>query len=118
MESKTAIEALSALAHEGRLSAFRTLVRAGDEGLPAGDLARVLNMPPNSLSTNLGILARAGLVTSRRDGRSVIYAADYDGMASVITFLMKDCCQGRAEVCAPVSAFALSPEKQLTGTPA
>lgn len=108
MEKKFAVDALSALAHEGRLAAFRLLVQAGDEGLPAGELARLLDVPANTLSTNLGILSRAGLVSSRRDGRSVVYAAEYEGMSSLITFLMKDCCQGRAEVCAPVSAFALS----------
>lgn len=108
MEGKAAVDALSALAHEGRLAAFRLLVRAGDAGLPAGELARLLDVPANTLSTNLGILSRAGLVSSRREGRSVVYAADYDGMSGLITFLMKDCCQGRAEVCAPVGAFALS----------
>lgn len=108
MEVKLAVHALSALAHEGRLTVFRLLVRAGDEGLPAGELARLLDVPANTLSTNLGILSRAGLVHSRREGRSIVYAADYDGMSDLITFLMKDCCQGRAEVCAPVGAFALS----------
>lgn len=108
MEGKVAVDAFSALAHEGRLAAFRLLVWAGDAGLPAGELARLLDVPANTLSTNLGILSRAGLVSSRREGRSVVYAADYDGMSGLITFLMKDCCQGRAEVCAPVGAFALS----------
>ena len=108
MESKVAVEALSALAHEGRLAAFRLLVRAGDEGLPAGELARLLDVPANTLSTNLAILSRAGLVSSRREGRSIVYAANYAGMSSLISFLMKDCCEGRAEVCAPIGAFALS----------
>ncbi|MBU6395117.1 MAG: winged helix-turn-helix domain-containing protein [Sphingomonadales bacterium] len=108
MESKNAIEALSALAHESRLSAFRLLVRAGEEGLPAGELARLLQVPANTLSTNLGILSRAGLVNSHREGRSIVYAANYDGMSKLVTFLMKDCCQGRAEVSAPVNELALS----------
>jgi ArsR family transcriptional regulator, arsenate/arsenite/antimonite-responsive transcriptional repressor len=106
MESKSAVASLAALAHEGRLAAFRLLVRSGDEGLPSGDLAELLGVPANSLSTNLGILARAGLVASRRQGRLVIYQANYSGMSSLISFLMEDCCRGRPEVCAPVSALA------------
>lgn len=106
MEMTTALHALSALAHEGRLSAFRVLVEAGDAGLASGQLAERLSMPANSLSTNLGILAAAGLVRSRRQGRSVIYAADYDGMAELIGFLMRNCCQGRAEVCGPIADLA------------
>lgn len=106
MESASAVTSLSALAHEGRLAAFRTLVRAGRDGLPAGQLARALGMPANSLSTNLGILGQAGLVASRREGRSVVYSADFDGMASLIAFLLEDCCQGCAEVCAPVGELA------------
>jgi DNA-binding transcriptional ArsR family regulator len=105
MESKIAVEALSALAHDGRLAAFRLLVRAGDEGLPSGELARLLDVPANTLSTNLGILSRAGLIKSQRDGRSIIYAANYEGMSRLVTFLMKDCCQGRAEVCATSGAL-------------
>lgn len=108
MESKNAIEALAALAHEGRLAAFRLLVRAGDEGLPAGELARLLACPANTLSTNLGILSRAGLVTSHREGRSIVYGANYDGMSKLVTFLTKDCCEGRARVCESVDVVALS----------
>lgn len=106
METTDALTALSALAHEGRLSAFRLLVEAGDDGLASGQLAERLSMPANSLSTNLGILSAAGLVRSRREGRSVIYAADYGGMAGLIGFLMRNCCQGRAEVCGPVLGLA------------
>ena len=72
------VEALSALAHEGRLSVFRLLVRAGKDGLAAGDIARKLDVLPNTLSASLTLLANAGLVGSRRDGRSIIYTADYD----------------------------------------
>lgn len=108
MESTAALDALAALSHAARLDAFRALVRAGHDGLPAGDLALRLGVPANTLSTNLGILSRAGLVMSRRDGRSVIYSADYAGMSALIGFLMKDCCEGRAEVCAPVAKAALS----------
>jgi DNA-binding transcriptional ArsR family regulator len=107
MESKSAIAALSALAHESRLAAFRALVRAGEGGVPAGELARLLSMPPNSLSTNLGILSHAGLVSSRREGRSVRYFADYQGMSALVGFLMKDCCQGRIDLGADTAKAAL-----------
>lgn len=106
MESETAVKRLSALAQEGRLEAFRQLVRAGRDGLPAGDLARALDVPPNTLSAQLAVLANAGLVRSRRDGRSIIYTADYDGMAGLLLFLTEDCCQGRPEVCAPLAEVA------------
>lgn len=108
MESAAAILALSSLAHERRLSAFRLLVKAGAEGLAAGELAQRLKIPANTLSTNLAILSRSGLVTSRRLGRSVIYVADYGGMSGLISFLMDDCCEGRPEICAPVLRRASS----------
>jgi DNA-binding transcriptional ArsR family regulator len=103
METKTAVTALSALAHQGRLSAFRTLIQAGQEGISAGELARRLEVPPNSLSANLTILSHAGLIASRRDGRSVIYSAQYDSMAAVLEFLMEDCCAGSPEICASMA---------------
>lgn len=101
-----AVEALSALAHEGRLSIFRLLVRAGVDGLAAGDIARKLEVLPNTLSANLTVLANAGLINSRRDGRSIIYNADYDRMSSLLGFLMEDCCNGNAEICAPLVEIA------------
>lgn len=101
-----AVEALSALAHEGRLSVYRLLVRAGSEGLAAGDIARKLDVLPNTLSANLTVLANAGLVSSRREGRSIIYNADYDRMAALLGFLIEDCCNGDASICAPVAAIA------------
>ncbi|MDX5330379.1 MAG: transcriptional regulator, partial [Caulobacteraceae bacterium] len=69
-------------------------------------LARSLGVAPNTLSAQLTILTNAGLARSRRDGRSIIYAADYDGMGDLLLFLMQDCCQGRPEICAPVTAAA------------
>lgn len=96
-----AVEALSALAHGNRLAVFRLLVRAGTDGLPAGDVARAVGVLPNTLSTHLTILAHAGLIRSRREGRSVIYSADYDGMSELLGFLVADCCAGRPEICAP-----------------
>lgn len=98
-----AVEALSALAHNHRLAVFRLLVRAGAEGLPAGEIAREVGVLPNTLSTHLAILGHAGLVRSRRDGRSVIYSADYDGMRDLLGFLATDCCAGRPEICAPLA---------------
>jgi ArsR family transcriptional regulator, arsenate/arsenite/antimonite-responsive transcriptional repressor len=101
-----AVEALSALAHDGRLSIFRLLVRAGHDGLAAGDIGRKLDVLPNTLSANLTVLANAGLVRSRRDGRSIIYRADYDRMSGLLGFLMEDCCNGDASICAPLAAIA------------
>jgi ArsR family transcriptional regulator, arsenate/arsenite/antimonite-responsive transcriptional repressor len=101
-----AVEALSALAHESRLSIFRLLVRAGREGVAAGEIARKLDVLPNTLSANLTILANAGLISSRRDGRSVIYSADYERMSGLLGFLMEDCCNGNAAICAPLAEIA------------
>lgn len=106
MESKLAVARLSALAQESRLAVFRLLVKAGPDGLAAGEIARSLAITPNTLSAQLAILAHAGLVTSRRDGRSIVYAAGYDGMGALLLYLTEDCCQGRPEVCAPLAAVA------------
>lgn len=101
-----AVEALSSLAHEGRLSVFRLLVRAGREGLAAGEIARKLDVLPNTLSANLTVLSNAGLVGSKREGRSIIYTADYDRMTALLGFLMEDCCNGEASICAPLAEIA------------
>jgi len=106
MESNSAVTALSALAHEGRLEIFRLLVRAGDGGMAAGEIARATGVLPNTLSSNLNILSGAGLVTSRRAGRSIIYTAAYDRMRDLLAFLMEDCCAGNATICAPLAAIA------------
>lgn len=106
MQAQTAVGALSALAHPGRLEVFRLLVRAGDAGLAAGEIARATGSLANTLSTNLGILASAGLVLSRRDGRSIIYAAGYDRMRDLLAFLLEDCCGGKPEICAPLAEVA------------
>lgn len=106
METNAAVTRLSALAQESRLSVFRLLVQAGPEGMAAGDVARALDIPANTLSAQFTVLANAGLVTSRREGRSILYAADYDGMSDLLVFLMEDCCQGRPEVCAPLAEAA------------
>lgn len=106
MEIKAAVDRLSALAQDSRLAVFRLLVQAGREGLAAGEIARRLAIPPNTLSAQLAILANAGLVAGRRQGRSIIYAADYDGMGELLVYLMEDCCQGRPEVCLPMAEVA------------
>ena len=100
MESKATVAALAALAHEHRLSLFRLLVQRGPEGLSAGTIAERLGILPTSLSFHLQQLAHAGLVTQRRLGRQVIYAADYRAMRGLIAFLTKNCCAESAVDCA------------------
>ncbi|SDL90139.1 DNA-binding transcriptional regulator, ArsR family [Paracoccus chinensis] len=104
MEPSDAIAALSALAQPTRLECFRLLVRHEPEGLPAGELARSLNVPANTLSAHLTILSHAGLVTGARDGRSIIYRANLERLRALTLFLLKDCCGGRAELCVPLVA--------------
>jgi ArsR family transcriptional regulator len=106
MEVNDAVTSLSALAHEGRLAIFRLLVRAGREGVAAGEIARHLGVLPNTLSANLNVLSHAGLITSRREGRSILYTAQYDRMRSLLGFLVEDCCNGSPEICAPLAQMA------------
>ena len=106
IETPGAVAALSALAHPGRLAVFRLLVQAGTGGMAAGDIARATGSLANTLSTNLNILAGAGLVAARRDGRSIIYTACYDRMRDLLAFLMEDCCGGKPEICAPLTELA------------
>ena len=103
MKSEVAVDTLSALAHESRLSVFRLLVKAGAEGLPAGRIAEATGTLSNTLSTSLNILTQAGLARSRRDGRQIIYTADYDAMRGLLTFLVEDCCQGEPAICGPMA---------------
>ncbi len=102
METTAAVQALGALAQESRLKAFRLLVRSGDEGMAAGEIARTLEIPHNTLSSHLSILANAGLIKSRRESRSIIYSVDFDGTLDLLAFLVEDCCQGNPDVCMPV----------------
>ncbi|SFR99159.1 ArsR/SmtB family transcription factor [Sphingomonas jatrophae] len=104
MENESAITALGALAQGTRLDGFRLLVRHEPDGLAAGEIARQLEVPQNTMSAHLGILARAGLVRAERHSRSIIYRADLDGLRAVMLFLVKDCCEGSAELCAPLVA--------------
>jgi DNA-binding transcriptional ArsR family regulator len=96
MNSPAAVEALGSLAQEHRLALFRLLVQAGAEGMPAGAIAHELGVPNSSLSFHLAHLTRAGLIRQRREGRSLIYNADYDAMNSLVGFLMENCCGGAA----------------------
>ena len=102
METEEAVLALAALSQSTRLEAFRTLVRHEPDGLAAGDLARLLEVPPNTLSAHLSILTRARLVTSERHSRSIVYRANLTEFRDVAVFLLRDCCGGRPEVCEPV----------------
>jgi ArsR family transcriptional regulator len=104
MDNMKTIEALAALAQPTRLDAFKLLVRHEPDGLPAGDIAAALGVPHNTMSTHLAILARTGLIGSERQGRSILYRADLDQMREVVGFLLKDCCGGRPELCAPLVA--------------
>src|SRR5450631_1111913 len=102
MESEVAILALAALAQSTRLEVFRLLAKHEPDGLAAGDIARELAVPQNTMSSHLSILTRAGLVSSQRYSRSIVYRVNLDRFQSVVLFLLKDCCGGRPEVCAPL----------------
>ena len=106
MEISRALNSLSALAHEGRLAVFRLLVKSGPDGMAAGAIARRLKTHANTMSAQLLVLANAGLVRARREGRSIIYAADFDRISALLLFLTEDCCGGRPEICAPLTPVA------------
>jgi DNA-binding transcriptional ArsR family regulator len=102
MEMTQAIDALAALAQEKRLAAYRLLVEAGAEGLPAGRIGEALDLPPATLSFHLAHLARTGLVNSRQEGRFIIYSANFDNMNQLVGFLTENCCGG-GRSCAPTT---------------
>lgn len=104
MDNIEAIAALSALAQATRLDTFRLLVKREPDGIPAGELARLMGVPQNTMSAHLAILARAGLVIGERQSRSIIYRADLSRFREVALFLLKDCCGGRPDICAPLVA--------------
>ena len=111
MESDAAILAFAALAQPTRLDVFRLLVEHEPDGLAAGDIARRLNVPHNTMSTHLATLTRAGLIDAERHSRSIIYRARLEAVHALTTFLVKDCCGGRPEICAPL-LVELSPCRQ------
>lgn len=101
-----AVSALSALAHEDRLRAFRLLVKAGPEGLASGEIAATLKIAPTRMSFHLAGLERSGLVETRREGRRIIYSVSFAQMRDLMTFLTQDCCNGQPEICGGLADVA------------
>jgi DNA-binding transcriptional ArsR family regulator len=102
MDNLQAIAAMAALAQPTRRDTFKLLVNREPDGVPVGELARLIDVPQNTMSAHLAILTRAGLITGERRSRSIIYRANLEGFRSVIAFLLKDCCGGRADLCQPL----------------
>jgi ArsR family transcriptional regulator, arsenate/arsenite/antimonite-responsive transcriptional repressor len=111
MEKTQAVAALAALAQENRLDVFRLLVQAGPDGLSAGHVATTLGLAPNTLTFHFDRLRHAGLVTVRRAGRSMIYAARFDAMRTLLAYLTENCCQG-TESCAPDACAPAKPARR------
>jgi DNA-binding transcriptional ArsR family regulator len=105
---KHAVATLAALAQESRLATFRLLVKAGPEGMPAGEIAEKLGVQSATLSFHLKGLEHAGLVTGRQQGRFVIYSANFEAMGDLLTFLTNDCCDGNPELCARIAPAAVA----------
>jgi ArsR family transcriptional regulator len=104
MDNLETIVALAALAQSTRLDAFRMLVSREPDGVPAGELARLIEVPQNTMSAHLAVLTHAGLVKGERQSRSIIYRANLARFREVALFLLKDCCGGRPDICAPIIA--------------
>ncbi|MER8440117.1 ArsR family transcriptional regulator [Mesorhizobium sp. M1312] len=102
MDKNTALLALAALGQDTRLEVFRLLVRAGADGVPAGEIASRLGTVQNTMSAHLKVLDHAGLVRAERDGRTIRYVADMTGFRDLLAYLMEDCCNGAPELCRPV----------------
>jgi len=102
MDIKNAVTAFDALSHETRLAALRLLIKAGPDGLAAGEIADALAVVQNTMSTHLAVLARSGLIQSVRAGRSIRYSAHYEGIRELLIYLLQDCCRGDAAICAPI----------------
>src|ERR1700761_7665986 len=113
MEKTDVVTALAALAQDNRLDVFRLLVQAGPDGMPAGAVASALDLAPNTLTFHFDRLRTAGLVTVRRDGRSMIYAAKFDTMNGLLSFLTENCCLGAPETCAPLATCKPTRGKRL-----
>ena len=114
MKKPQALASLTALAQENRLDTFRLLVQAGPEGMPAGEVAAKLRISPNNLTFHFDKLREAGLVTVRRDGRSMIYAARYDAMNALLGYLTENCCGGKPDLCAPAACTPPKPARKRT----
>ncbi|WP_316357936.1 metalloregulator ArsR/SmtB family transcription factor [Devosia sp.] len=104
MESTDAIAVFAALSQPTRLAVFRLLMLHEPDGVPAGMIAAQLDVPQNTLSTHLSVLNRAGLIAAERHGRSISYRAELHRVREITTFLVRDCCDGRPELCEPVIA--------------
>jgi len=117
MKKSTAVAALGALAQETRIDIFRLLVAEGSEGLPAGEIGSRLRLPSPTLSFHLNQLRYAGLVTSRRESRSIIYAANYKTMNGVLGYLSENCCRGQSEMCSPAVDCAEPAQVPLRSRP-
>lgn len=113
MKKPQALAGLAALSQENRLDTFRLLVQAGPDGMPAGEVAAALGLPPNTLTFHFDRLREAGLVTVRRDGRSMIYAARYDAMNALLAYLTENCCQGAAADCAVTRCEPATAKKRV-----
>ena len=110
MDDAKFIEAFAALAQEHRLQVFRLLMREGPNGLPAGEIAKAIKVPPSTLSTHLAQMARAGLLRATRRQRQIFYATDMNGTRELIDYLTQDCCQGRPEICGYGTTINCQPE--------
>jgi ArsR family transcriptional regulator, arsenate/arsenite/antimonite-responsive transcriptional repressor len=106
MKKQNVLGALAALAQDNRLDVFRLLVQAGPEGMSAGSVAGALKLAPNTLTFHFDRLREAGLLTVRRNGRSMIYAARFDTMKALLGYLTENCCQGQSDQCNPVECKA------------
>jgi DNA-binding transcriptional ArsR family regulator len=107
MDEPDALACLSALSQGTRLETFRLLVRHEPDGLPAGKVARQLDVPQNTMSTHLAVLTRAGLLQAERNSRSIVYRANLGRLRELMLFLVKECCEGRADLCEPLIADLL-----------
>lgn len=112
METADAVAALAALAQDNRLDVFRLLVKAGPEGMPAGKVAAALKLSPNTLTFHFDRLRMAGLVNVRRDGRSMIYCAQFETINALVGYLSENCCQGAAS-CAPAADYKSARRKRV-----
>lgn len=112
MEKRAAVDSLAALAQDHRLEAYRLLVQAGPDGMPAGEVAAALGLPPNTLTFHLDRLRQADLVTVRREGRSMIYAARYDTMNGLLAYLTENCCRGAKDACGSVASCSPARSKR------
>ena len=108
MDIKEAVDTLGGLAQESRLKVFRLLIQAGTSGMAAGEIAKAVGIPKNTMSSHLAILSRANLIQARKEGRSMIYAVNFEGTRSLLSFLVEDCCQGDPSICGPLIETTLA----------